>query len=211
MRLAAIILAGGRSTRMGRPKVSLPFGDETLLQRVCRTLARATTTLVVVRRDAAQELGQLPTAAAVTEDLEPGAGPLGGIAAGLRWLRDVAGYAADDAAFVTACDHPFLQDRAVHALADRIAGFDLVMPNVGEILQPMGAVYRLRVLDAIERLLRAGMRTPRSLASATNAKIVTATELATFDPGLGLVRGINTPEEYAAALAELGLPPESTA
>lgn len=205
MRLAAIILAGGRSTRMRRPKDSLPFGDETLLQRVCRTLARATTTLVVVRRDAAQELGQLPTAAAVTEDLEPGAGPLGGIAAGLRWLRDVAGFAADDAAFVTACDHPFLQDRAVHALADCIAGFDLVMPKVGEILQPMGAVYRVRVLDAIERLLRSGVRTPRSLATAVTAKIVTAAELSTFDPSLCLVRGINTPEEYAAALAELGL------
>ena len=56
MRLGALILAGGRSRRMGRPKESLPLGDTTMLGWQCRTLLACAAPVVVIGRGAGQQL-----------------------------------------------------------------------------------------------------------------------------------------------------------
>ena len=60
MRLGGLILAGGRSRRMGRPKESLPIGDMTMLEWQCRTLISCTEVVVTVGRDPSQPLPQIP-------------------------------------------------------------------------------------------------------------------------------------------------------
>ena len=110
MRLGGLILAGGRSRRMGRAKESLPIGDTTLLGWQCRTLAACTDPVVVVRRDDGQALPDVPESVDVTADDAPGIGPLCGLAAGLARLRDRHGFGDRDAAFVTGCDLPFVTD-----------------------------------------------------------------------------------------------------
>ena len=99
---AGIVLCGGKSTRMGTSKALLPFGPETMLQRVVRLLGRVVTPIVVVAA-ADQELPELPADVIVTRDEREGRGPLEGLRAGLKALTD-----AVDAAYVTSCDVPLL-------------------------------------------------------------------------------------------------------
>ncbi|HEX5051643.1 MAG TPA: molybdenum cofactor guanylyltransferase [Planctomycetota bacterium] len=202
MRTGAIILAGGLSTRMGRPKELLPFGDSTLLGHTIDTLRTCATPIVVVTRDAAQALPALPAGVSHTHDEPAGAGPFAGLATGLRWLHEHGGLAAADCAFATACDQPFLTAGAVRWLLDQLGGHDLVMPRVGGFLQPFCAIYRLSVGPVADRLLAAGTSTPRSLATATDARILDEPELRGFDADLRFLQNLNTPADYDRARRE---------
>src|SRR5580658_11139925 len=97
-----IVLCGGKSTRMGRPKATLPFGPETMLQRVVRLLGTVVSPIVAV---AAREqvLPELPDGIIVTRDEREAKGPLEGLRAGLTALP-----ASVDIAYVTSCDVPLL-------------------------------------------------------------------------------------------------------
>jgi molybdenum cofactor guanylyltransferase len=199
MRLGAIILAGGRSTRMGRPKESLLFAGETLLARACATVAACAAPIVVVARDAAQVLPPLPAGVQRTNDAAPDRGPLVGLAAGLAWLRDHGGMAADDAAFAVACDQPFLTVAGIRALANELGDNDVVMAQIGGFVQPLGAIYRLSVAATITGLLRQGVVSPRTLASVAKALILDETRLRAIDPELAFWRSVDTPDDYERA------------
>lgn len=199
MRIGAIILAGGRSERMGQPKDSLPFAGDTLLGRAVATLARCSERLVVVARGPEQELGSLPAGVPRIDDARPGQGPLGGLTTGLRWLRGTPGWSDADAAFVTACDQPFVDEATVRWLSDRLGDADLVMPRAAGILQPLCAVYRLSVLPFADRLLATGTVTPRSLAAAAGARVLEEAELRAFDPTLRFLQDVDTPDDLRRA------------
>ena len=127
-------------------------------------------------------------------DRLPGQGPLEGIAAG---LRHVAGRRA--AAFVCAADLPLLHPRFVLALAAALDdGADAVVPVWEGRDQPLAAVYRVSLLDRAERLLAAGERRARALADGAAVRRLAASEL----PEPDSLHNLNTPQEYAAALAQ---------
>src|SRR5687767_5196010 len=108
--LAGIVLCGGKSTRMGVPKATLPFGPETMLQRVVRLLGTVVSPIVVVAAKE-QSLPALPDAVTVTRDEREARGPLEGLRAGLKALPESVA-----AAYVTSCDVPLL----VPALVERM-------------------------------------------------------------------------------------------
>jgi molybdopterin-guanine dinucleotide biosynthesis protein A len=197
MRLGAIILAGGASSRMGRPKESLPWNGDTLLGHTCRTLAGCCAPVVVVARDRAQTLPPLPAGTTIVCDAPGAAGPLAGLLAGLRALR-AAGFTDDDAAFATACDHPFLHAGAVRGLSAELGDGLLVMPRPDAHLQPLCAIYRLRCQACMQRLLDAGERSPSALAMEPGARIVPGAALRRIDAELDFLRSANTPAEFAA-------------
>ncbi len=203
MRLGAIILAGGRSVRMGQPKELLPFGGDTLLGRTCATLLGCCDPVLVLARDDAQRLPPLPAAVTVRHDETPGGGPLPGLAHGLQWLAAEHGFTPDDAALLTGCDLPFLTARAVAWLAGQLGDADLVMPHPADGPQPLAAIYRLRTLPMVRAWLAAGIGSPRQLAEQPGARKLTAAQLAAFDPGPAFLQNVNTPAEYQAALARL--------
>src|SRR4051812_9886641 len=95
-----IVVCGGQSTRMGTSKALLPFGPETMLQRVVRILADVVSPIVVVAA-IDQELPELPRDVLLTRDEQQGRGPLEGLRAGLKALPTHV-----DAAYVTSCDVP---------------------------------------------------------------------------------------------------------
>src|SRR5262249_16790019 len=102
MTVGAIVLCGGRSTRMGSPKALLPFGGETMRQRVVRLLGTVVAPVVVVAADH-QPLPELPADVIVARDEQEARGPLEGLRAGLKALP-----VSVDAAYVTSCDVPLL-------------------------------------------------------------------------------------------------------
>lgn len=197
MRLGAIILAGGRSARMGRPKDALPFAGAPLLARIAAALAPGCAPVVVVARDGAQELPPLPAGVLRAADELPGRGPLAGIQAGLRRLG-AAGFAADDAAFVVACDHPFVDAAFARFLAARLGDADAAMPERDGRSEPLCAVYRLRCLPRIDALLAAGDAGPSRLFDDRAAR-VGEVELRAFAPDLRPLVDVDTAADYDAA------------
>ena len=204
--LGAMILCGGRSSRMGRDKATLPFGDETLLERVLRKLAPVSARRMVVGRRA-QALPELPGDVQVVFDEVPDQGPLGGLAPGLRAAAD-----AVPAWFVTSCDVPFVSPSLVSFLGDRLADdVDVVVPRVDGFLQPLTAVYRPEVLPALEALFKEGGRRPVHLFDRVRTQVVEEDELAHVDPELLSFLNCNRPEDYRAALARAGFDGEASA
>ena len=87
---------------MGSAKALLPFGSETMLQRVVRLLGTVASPIVVVAASQ-QPLPELPAAVTVARDEREGRGPLEGLRAGLKALPSTV-----DVAYVTSCDVPLL-------------------------------------------------------------------------------------------------------
>src|SRR5690348_10026367 len=132
---AAIVLCGGQSRRMGFSKAWLPFGDETMLQRVVRIVQRIVETTVIVAA-ADQQLPPLPIEVIRTQDAAPDRGPLQGLLAGLTALPQQT-----TAAFVTSCDVPLLSPAFIEKLFALAENFDIAVPAEEALLHPLSAVY----------------------------------------------------------------------
>ena len=197
MRVGGVILCGGESKRMGRPKAWLPFGAELMLPHVVRLLGEAAAPLVVVAAPG-QDVPPLPPDVTVVRDDEKGRGPLQGLAAGLRALRGRA-----DAAYASSCDVPFLRPAFVRRLIDLLGDYAICVPRVGDYHHPLAAVYRIDVADAVNRLLAENRLRPFFLFEAVSTRVVEAAELADVDPTFQTLRNLNTPEDYEAALREV--------
>ncbi len=200
MNVGGIVLCGGESKRMGRPKAWLPFAGELMLPRVVRILRQVVRPVVVVAASE-QEVPPLPSEVQVVRDEVQGRGPLQGLAAGLAALRGPA-----DAAYVSSCDVPFLKPAFIHRLIALIGDHEICAPKVGDFHHPLAAVYRLNVVDAVERLLQEDRLRPFFLFAAVRTRIVEAAELRDVDPMFQSLRNLNTPEEYQAALGEVEEP-----
>lgn len=197
--VGGVVLCGGRSTRMGRPKAWLPFGDETMLQRVVRTLREVVWPMVIVAAPD-QELPPLPSDMRIVRDEQEGLGPLAGLAGGLRSLDQVA-----DAAYVSSCDVPLLRPQFVRAVVGRLEEFDLAIPHAEGYHHPLAAVYRTALGEQCARLLSEGRRRPLDLVRASRSVEIDVEELRAADPDLVSLRNANTPEEYAALLTLAGV------
>jgi molybdopterin-guanine dinucleotide biosynthesis protein A len=155
---------------------------------------------VVVVASPGQDLPPLPRNVLLGYDAMPGGGPLHGLAAGLTALRGQA-----DAAFVSACDAPFLRPAFVRRMIDLLGSYSICAPCHAGRPQPLAAVYRVDVVDAVQALLSDPRKGPIDLFSAVLTRFVDAEELRGVDATLQSLRNVNTPEEYAQALRDLQL------
>jgi molybdopterin-guanine dinucleotide biosynthesis protein A len=194
-----IVLCGGRSTRMGVPKATLPFGPETMLQRVVRLLGSVVSPIVAV---AAREqvLPELPTDVIVTRDEREQRGPLEGLRSGLRALPDTV-----DIAYVTSCDVPLLVPAFVSRMIELLGDRDIAVMEIDGFAHPLSAVYRRNTLPHVESLLAQDKLRPVFLFDAVRTRRVRTEEMLSVDPQLYTLRNLNTPEDYRAALSEAGL------
>jgi len=202
---AGVVLAGGRSSRMGTPKSALEWHGSTLLRRTVGIVARATSGPVVVVRATGQELPDLPQGIVVVDDPREGKGPVQGIAAGLSALN---GHALT--AFVCSTDLPFLHPafvRRVLRVLDERADIDVVLPVARGYPQPLAAGYRVSLADIAERLVKEDRLRPAFLfeecgvARLDDDALRQDPVLAALDPELDSVLNINTPAAYQDARA----------
>jgi molybdopterin-guanine dinucleotide biosynthesis protein A len=193
-----IVLAGGKSTRMGTSKALLAFGPETMLQRVVRILGTVVSPIVVVAAPG-QDLPSLPPAVIVTHDEREARGPLEGLRAGLKALPE-----SIDAAYVTSCDVPLLVPGFVTDMIELVAGFDVAVMEIDGFPHPLSAIYRRSTLPHIEDLLAHDQLRPVFLYDRVTTRRVAPAEI-TADPGLQTLRNLNTREDYERALTDAGL------
>lgn len=198
---AGIVLCGGLSSRMGRSKADLPFGEESMLQRVVRLLSQTVNEIVVVAAPQ-QVVPDMGTHVTVARDEIEHAGPLAGLAIGLAELHARA--VRPTAAFATACDVPFLSPRFVETLFDSLNGHDVAVPVDDEHHYPLAAVYRTQLSQTVRDLVSAGERRPRALFDYVRTFRLPTTALDRVDDGLQTLTNLNTPEHYKAALGKAG-------
>ena len=186
----AIVLAGGKSSRMGTPKALLPFDGEPLIVHVVATLRRLFDEIVVVAAPG-QDLPSMPVT--LVRDDVAYQGPVGGIYYGLR-----AG--GGDVSFVTACDSAFLSSPLISHLLSQISQHDVVVPHWQGRFQPLHAVYRRSVLPFLEGQLARGELRPVYLFEKVRTRRIDEDEIRRFDPDGSSFFNMNTPEDYAEAL-----------
>jgi molybdenum cofactor guanylyltransferase len=184
---------------MGTPKATLPFGTETMLQRVVRLLTEAVSPIVVVAARE-QSLPRLPDSLIITRDEREAKGPLEGIRAGLSALPE-----SIDAAYITSCDVPLLVPAFVERMIELMGDHDIAVMEIDGFPHPLSAIYRRDVLPHVESLLAADRLRPVFLFDAVRTRRVKAEEMTAVDPELRTLRNLNTPEDYRAALADAGL------
>jgi molybdenum cofactor guanylyltransferase len=196
IRTGGVVLCGGQSSRMGRPKAWLPFGDELMLPRVVRLLGEVVAPIVVVAAPG-QDVPPLPPGIEIVRDPEQGRGPLQGLAAGLEALRGRA-----DAAYLSSCDVPFLQAAFVRRLVELLGDHAICVPEVDGYRHPLAAVYRLQCAAVAARLLTEERLRPAFLFEEVPTRIVRPEELAEVDATFQTLRNLNTPAEYEAAVRD---------
>lgn len=197
MKLGAIVLCGGKSTRLGFPKPMLPLGNERMLQRVVRILSKdfALENIAVVAASG-QVLPPLPEAIIVAFDRQEGQGPLEGFAAGLRALKNHV-----DAVFLTGCDSPEPQLAFILKLFDLLDQYDIAVPVDDMHQHPLAACYRMSLLNLIEQLLAEDKKSMKGILEKAKTLQVDAETLREVDPDLLSLKNINTPEDYFEALS----------
>jgi molybdenum cofactor guanylyltransferase len=194
--VGGIVLCGGQSKRMGRPKAWLPFGDEIMLPRVVRLLSQVVQPIVVVAAPD-QDVPPLPQDVLLTRDEEKGRGPLQGLSAGLQALSGKV-----EAAYLSGCDVPLLRPVFVRRMLELLGNHSICVPHVDGFHHPLAAVYRVGILDQVNQLLGENRLRPVFLFETVSTRLIRADELLDVDPTLQSLRNLNTPEDYELALRE---------
>src|SRR3954464_3681031 len=197
MTAGGIVLCGGRSTRMGTSKATLPFGPETMLQRVVRLLSTVVSPIIIVAARE-QSLPELPGDVTVARDEREQRGPLEGLRAGLTALPSSV-----DIAYVTSCDVPLLVPAFVERMVELLGDHDIAVMEIDGFAHPLSAVYRRDTLSLVEDLLAHNRLRPVFLFNAVRTRRVQPAEMTSVDAALLTLRNLNTRDDYERALGEL--------
>ncbi len=183
---ALIILAGGKSSRMGRNKALLPVGERPLIQHLFERLRPLFDEVLISANDRA---GYPALEATWVADAFPDTGALGGMHAALQAMRS-------QEAFVIGCDMPQPNLELVRYLLSLAPTGDAVVPRIDGRPEPTHAVYARTVVPAIEGQLRAGRYKITGFFDQVRVRFVDEAELRRFDPGLDSFVDLDTPEAY---------------
>ncbi|MGC8837408.1 MAG: molybdenum cofactor guanylyltransferase [Anaerolineae bacterium] len=186
---SVMVLAGGRSSRMGRDKAFLPLGGRPLVEHVLDRVAPLSDDVLLVVREA-EPFRHLPVR--LVEDRPGPRGALTGLVSGLREVRH-------EWALAVACDMPFLNPRLIRHMALLAPGHDVVIPQAGGLLEPLHAFYRRTCLGPMEDLLRQGEQKVIAFFPRVRVRVVDEKDLESLDPGHLSFWNINTPEDWERA------------
>jgi molybdenum cofactor guanylyltransferase len=196
---SAIILAGGQSRRMGRPKAALRFGNVTILERLIAELRGDFDDILVLAAPAQSEafpiedlLRAAPSPVRLLRDHNAYEGPARPLAHGLAAARN-------DVAFACSCDLPLLRVEVVRALGRMLNGYEAVIPIIAGTPQPLFSFYRRNAAATIEMQLASGERRLTMITAALKAYHPEDREVREFDPELRSFLNINTLEDYRRA------------
>jgi len=193
LRISGIVLAGGKSVRLGHDKITEKVGGISLIEKVVASLEPLSEEVIIVTAKA-RTFSQLAghSKVKITADIFPGRGSLGGIYTGL--VRSDSFYN-----IVVAADMPFLNAPLLRYMIEASDGFDLVLPRVGEWFEPLHAVYSRNCVKAIETLFDQGKRVIVELFNYVKVKYIEEKEIDRFDPGHLSFFNINTKEDLERA------------
>jgi molybdenum cofactor guanylyltransferase len=179
-----IVIAGGKSSRMGRPKAFLPFGNKTLLQNAIDTISPLCSQIILSYNDPEYSAAGY----CVVADEKPGCGPLMGLYSAMK-------HAENAQCIVIPCDCPFVP-AALYSHLLQFSGFDAVVPRTGDVyFEPLVAVYNQSALVGLEKAIDAGDYKLQNLRKYLNiCEVVIEPSMAFYSPKL--FSNVNTPDDY---------------
>ncbi|MRR06912.1 MAG: formate dehydrogenase accessory sulfurtransferase FdhD [Deltaproteobacteria bacterium] len=184
--VTAVILAGGKSTRMKSNKALLPYSGELFIERIHRQLSALFPEVILVTNT--PELYRFLPCTMVPDEF-PGLGSLAGIHAGLK-------HSKTEHIFVVACDMPYLNSELMRQMISKAQQADVVIPESDGGFEPLHAVYSKNCLPGMEVALKDGKIKIVDCLDWNKVTVLTREEIAAVDPEFHSFRNINTPEEY---------------
>jgi FdhD protein len=188
--VAGIILAGGKSSRMGCNKALLTYNGRPLIESIYLIMAELFEQVAVVT-NTPEEYDFLPCLK--IPDIHIGMGSIAGIHAGLSW-------SPEERIFVVGCDMPFLEKELVRRLAALSPEENGVVPCSPGGFEPLHAIYSKRILPLLEQALTSDRKRIIDLLELMEAKIIPAEEIATVSPGFRSFVNLNSPEDCSYLL-----------
>ena len=195
--MTCIVLAGGRSLRLGGDKALEELGGESLILRVIRGLVPLRTEIIVVTGTGKE--APLPRGLRVktVADVYPERGPLAGVHAGLL-------AAGSSHSLVVGSDMPFLNRRLIRYMMEMCGPYDVVIPRHRGGLEPLHAVYAKTCLKPIEAVLEKGENRIVAFFPGMNVRYVEEAEMERFDREHLSFFNINTQADLDRARCLLG-------
>lgn len=190
MQVSGVILSGGKSSRMDENKAFVRVGGRRLIDIIVEKLNRHFHEVIIVTNEPEiyQELGTR-----VVTDIIPGKGPLSGLHAGLAYSRF-------EAAFVVACDMPFIDMNLARYMVAMLPGCDVVAPRVRERFQPLFAVYSRSCLPVFERcLVQDKLKISRVYQEELKVKYITEEDVLRFGDPEVIFCNVNSRENLSRA------------
>lgn len=195
MTITSIILAGGRSSRLGREKLAEVIAGKSLTERAVSSLISLSQEILIVisQKQARSSLSlyTYPEAKTVV-DLYPGKGSLIGIYTGLVHSTNFLN-------LVVACDMPFLNVNLLRYMIDISPGFDVIIPRVDDQMEPLHAVYSKNCIGPMESLIRQDNLKATAFFDSVKVRYVGKEELDRFDPERLSFFNINTEADLKRA------------
>jgi molybdopterin-guanine dinucleotide biosynthesis protein A len=184
--LTAFVLAGGKSTRMGRDKAFLPWAHGTLLSHATELLGTVAPNVLIVGD--AKKFGSYGD---VVEDIYRDHGPLGGIHAALSRTTT-------DLNLMLAVDLPLIEARFLQFMVGLAQGTDalITVPRSGGVSQPLCAIYRREFAKSAEQALQAGRNKIDPLFATVKTRIIEEDEFTRAGFAPAMFRNLNTPGEW---------------
>src|SRR6185369_4977755 len=184
--VTGVILAGGKSTRMGSDKALLPYRGGRFIEAIYRLFADIFGEVILVTNTPGQ-YDFLPCRK--VQDILKGMGVLAGIHSGLY-------HSSNPVIFTVACDMPYLVEGLIRHMASRADAGGVLIPEGPDGLEPLHAVYGKGCLAAIETTLLSGQRRIISFFDRTNVNRMNLEQVAIYDPAFVSFININTPTDY---------------
>jgi molybdopterin-guanine dinucleotide biosynthesis protein A len=193
LEISCIILAGGKSLRLGYDKVLEKVGSKSLLEQVISHIDSFSKNIIIVTAEERTftSLAGHPKVKIVS-DILPGQGSLGGIYTGLVKSDSFHN-------LVVAADMPFLNESLLRFMIEVSDGFDFVLPRVNNLFEPLHAVYSRNCIAPIESIFRRGRKVIIDLFEYVKVRFVEAEEVDRFDPNHLSFFNINTMEDLELA------------
>lgn len=193
MDISCIILAGGKSVRLGHDKITEKVGNKTLLEKVVSRIDPLSKDIIIVTAEerSFKEFDENLKVKTVA-DIFPGRGSLGGIYTGL--VKSDSFYN-----LVIAADMPFLNRDLLAYMTEVADGFDYIIPRIGSFFEPLHAIYSKNCIPPIETMIKNNRRIIIELFDCVKVRYVEATEIDRFDPEHLSFFNINTTEDLELA------------
>lgn len=186
IKASGAVLAGGKSSRMGKDKALLRLDNQTLLERTVGKLQNILSDVMIVSNESYKH--SLPNVRHIT-DIYQGRGPLGGIHSAIK-------NAVYEHVFIVACDLPFWELEVVEILMEQCRGYDGAVPLFKGRPEPLLAVYTKRCLPVIEEYLIKKIGKVACIYQDLNINFVGEILIKSVNQGERIFCNINSPEDF---------------
>lgn len=187
--LTGIVLAGGKSRRLGTDKAQVTVGGRSIINRVMDALEGFCDEVLIAANDPApyEILGLR-----IVPDEEPGGGSVMGVYSALK-------VAANRFAFVVACDMPFLSRPFIEFMAGMDRDYDVLAPYVSGHIEPLHAIYSQACIPAMEKLIAGGDKKIINFYDDIKLVLIQEERVNRFSPDGLVFMNVNTPEDLEKA------------